>query len=94
VEGNSRRREVLGEDMGRKAGLLLIEIHRYEIEANRCPPLEHEQEIEQAIAVFPTRDAHHDLVAILDQPILGDGLADETKQAGLQLLGGLIEFGQ
>ena len=72
--------------MFRKARLLLVEVDRHDLEANRCDLLQVEQHVEQGVAVLATGQADHDLVAVLDHVVVGDGFAGKTAQAFLQLV--------
>jgi hypothetical protein len=51
----------------------------------RC--LQLEQDVEQAVAVLAARQAHHDLVAVLDHVEVDDGLAHLAAQALFELVG-------
>jgi len=65
--------------------LFLVEIDGDEVEANRRALAQDEQQIEQRVAVLAAREAHHDLVAVLDHVEIGDRLAGEAQQALAQL---------
>jgi len=45
-----------------------------------------QQNVEHGVAVLAAGQADHDLVAILDHVVVGDGFAGETTQAFLQFV--------
>ncbi|MCY1173385.1 hypothetical protein D9M73_135410 [compost metagenome] len=75
------RQYVLGE-----ARLLLVHVHRDDLELDRRHFLQVQQNIEHGVAVLAAGQADHDLVAILDHVVVGDGFAGETTQAFLQFV--------
>ncbi|MNH20384.1 hypothetical protein D3C79_801500 [compost metagenome] len=75
------RQHMLGE-----ARLLLVHVHRDDLELDRCHLLQVQQNVEHGVAVLAARQADHDLVAILDHVEVGDGFAGETTQAFLQFV--------
>ncbi len=87
VKGHAARRQIPRQYVCRKAWLLLIEIDGDEIKGKRRPALEREQDVEQAVAVLAPRQTHHHSIAGLDQGEVGDGLAHQTPQALLELVG-------
>ena len=72
--------------MRREAGLLLVEIDGDELEAHRRLALQAQQHVEQRVGVLAAGQADHDDVAVVDHPVVADGLADEAAQLGLELL--------
>jgi hypothetical protein len=50
-------REIVGQDVCRKAGMLLIQIERDDIELDRCMRTQTQQNIEQCVAVFAAGEA-------------------------------------
>jgi aromatic ring-opening dioxygenase catalytic subunit (LigB family) len=71
--------------------LLLVEVHRHQLEAHRRLLLKLQQDVEHGVAVLAAGQAHHHLVAVLDHPVVGDGLADLAAQA-LGQLGALVRL--
>lgn len=80
------RLQVLRQDMLGKTGLLLVHVHRDDLEADRRDLLQVEQDVEHGVAVLAAGQADHDLVAILDHVEVGDGLAGQAAQALLQFV--------
>lgn len=72
--------------MLREARLLLVHVHRDDLELDRCHLLQVQQNVEHGVAVLAARQADHDLVAILDHVEVGNGFASETTQAFLQFV--------
>jgi len=72
--------------VGRKPGLLLVEVHRDDVEADRRVAPQVDQDIEQRVAVLAARQAHHHPVAIFDHAVIGDRPAGEPAQALGQLV--------
>jgi len=68
--------EVGWKDVGRKAGLFLVEVDGQQFKVNRCVALQAHQDIEQPVAVLSSRNAHHDFVAFLDHAEIVDGIAN------------------
>ncbi|MDF9894892.1 UNVERIFIED_ORG: hypothetical protein OKW25_004039 [Pseudomonas vranovensis] len=75
------RQHVLGE-----ARLLLVHVHRDDVELDRRHFLQVQQNIEHGVAVFAAGQADHDLVTVFDHVEVGDGFASETTQAFLQFV--------
>ncbi|MNZ79357.1 hypothetical protein D3C78_979580 [compost metagenome] len=75
------RQYVLGE-----ARLLLVHVHRDDLELDRRHFLQVQQNIEHGVAVFAAGQADHDLVTVFDHVEVGDGFAGETTQAFLQFV--------
>ena len=69
-----------------EAGLLLVHIHRYDLELDRRDLLQVQQHVEHGVAVLAARQADHDLVAVLDHVEVGNGFAGLTTQALLQFV--------
>ena len=98
VKGHAHAAQVLGQHMGRKARLLLVEVDGHQLKAHRRALLQLEQDVEHGIAVLATRDADHDLVALADHLVVDDGPADLAAQAFFELvvfaLDALVVFGR
>src|SRR5439155_1920844 len=71
--------------------LLLVEVDRDHLAANRCAVLEREQDVEERVAVYAAGQADHDTVTGLDQREVADGFADFPAQAFSELVG--LELG-
>ena len=80
-ERHADRAQVVGQHVFRETGLLLVEVHRHQLEAHRRLLLQLQQQVEQGVAVLAARQADHDLVAVFDHAVVGDGLADLPAQA-------------
>ena len=78
--------EVLGQDVRREAGLLLVEVHRDQAELDRRALLQRHQQREQRVRVLAAGDADEDGVAVLDHVVVGDRPTDVAEQAFLQAL--------
>ncbi len=63
-----------------EAGLLLVQVDRHQLEVDRRLLLQLQQDVQHRIAVLAAGQAHHDPVAFLDHPVIGDGLADLPAQ--------------
>ena len=61
--------------------LLLIEIDRNDVKVNRRVRFQVQQNIQQRIAVFAARQAHHHLVAIVNHVEIGYRLPGQPAQA-------------
>ena len=79
-------RQVFGQHIGRKTGLLLVEVDRNQLKADGRTLLHHEQDVEHGVAVFATGHADHDLVAFFDHVVVDDGLAHLAAQALFELV--------
>ncbi len=88
VEGHIDAAQVVGQHLGRKARLLLVEIDRDDVEIDRRVFAQEEQDVEQGEGILAAGKADHDLVAGLDHVEVGNGLADLAAQA----LGELVRF--
>ncbi|MNM84990.1 hypothetical protein D3C81_970950 [compost metagenome] len=75
------RQHVLGE-----AGLLLVHVHRDDLELDRRHLLQIQQDVQHGVAVLAAGQADHDLVAVLDHVEVGDGFAGLAAQAFLQFV--------
>ena len=85
--------QVLGQDVSRKAGLLLVQVDGHDFKVDRRALLHFEQDVQQSVAVFPTRDADHHAVALFNHVEVHDGLADLAAQALFKLVGFTLDFG-
>ena len=91
AERHAARLEKAREHVGGKARLLLVEVHRDDLERERRAPLERQQDVEQAIAVLAAGHADHHAVVRRDQVVRADRLADQPAQALPELVG--LELG-
>src|SRR6267143_1122030 len=80
--------EILGQHVGGKARLLLVHVHRQEIEPDRRFFFEGNQNVEKRMTILAPREADHDPVARLDHVEVADRLAHLPAQA----LGKLVVF--
>ncbi|MNN01899.1 hypothetical protein D3C81_1145330 [compost metagenome] len=78
--------EISRQHVLRKTGLLLVHVHRDDLELDRRHFLQVQQNIEHGVAVFAAGQADHDLVTVFDHVEVGDGFAGETTQAFLQFV--------
>ena len=85
MEHHSQVGQVLRENLGGKARLFLVEIHRQKFEANGRAMLQAQQDIEQRVGILPPRQTHHDAITVRDHAEVADGLANQTAQLRLQL---------
>ena len=69
--------------MGGKAWLFLIQVDGDEVEMNRRAAAQRQQNLQQAITVFSSRETDHDLVALLDHVVVGDGLSYKAAETRL-----------
>jgi hypothetical protein len=69
-----------------EAGLLLVHVHRDDLEPDRRHLLQIQQHVEHGVAVLAAGQADHHLVAILDHVEVGDGLAGQAANALLQFV--------
>jgi len=63
--GHTDRIKIFWQHLGGKARLLLVEIHRQNVEVNRGAALEVAQNIEQRVGVFAAGDADHDAITLI-----------------------------
>ena len=89
---DSQISQIARQDFGRKARLLLVEIHGDQPESNGRPLQHGEQHVEQGVRVLAAGDADQNGVAILDHVVVDDGLADATFKKLSQLLQGIRGF--
>src|SRR5690606_18820214 len=80
VDRHAQPAQVVGQHVLREAGLLLVQVHRHQLERHRRLALQLQQDVQQGVAVLAAGQAHHDLVASLDHAEVGDGLADLAAQ--------------
>ena len=92
MKRNAQLFQVLGQDVVRKAGLFLVEVDRNQFKVDRGALLHLEQDVEHAVAVFATGDAHHHPVALLDHVEVHDGLPHLAAQALFQLVGFALDL--
>mmetsp|Transcript_18070 Transcript_18070/g.43154 ORF Transcript_18070/g.43154 Transcript_18070/m.43154 type:complete len:400 (-) Transcript_18070:358-1557(-) len=88
VEGHAAALQVGGQHVLREAGLLLVEVHRHQLEPNRRALLQVQQDVQHRVAVLAAGQADHDLVAFFDHVEVGNGLAD----LAVQPLGQLVDL--
>jgi hypothetical protein len=86
AESNAQVFEVPRQDLGGKTRLLLIQIDGGDFEAHRRAALQAQQNVEQGIGILAAGHAHHDVIAVGDHLIVGNGLAHGAAQLRLQLL--------
>ena len=72
--------------------MLLIQIDRNYVEMDRRTLTQFEQHIEQAVAVFATRQADHDFVAILNHIEVANRLPDQSCQTFFELIVFVVLF--
>src|SRR5690554_4769752 len=75
------RKHMLGE-----AGLLLVHVYRYDLEADGRDLLQVQQHVQHGVAVLATGQADHDLVAVLDHVVIGNRFCRQTTQTFLQFV--------
>src|SRR5262245_17738762 len=80
LEWNPQARKIFRENVLGESRLLLVEIHRQEIKADRSTPLQIQQQAEQCIAVLAATQTNHDPVAILDHLEIGDGPPEAAQK--------------
>jgi len=78
--------QIVGQHFFRETALLLIQIHGDNVEMNWRTLTQQQQNVEQAIAVFATRHAHHHFVAVFNHVEIGNGLAHLLGQAFLKFV--------
>ena len=81
VERHTGGGQVLGQDVLRKTGLLLVEVDGDQFEVDGRALLHLDQDVEHAVAVLAARHADHDAVALFDHVVVNDGLAHLAAQA-------------
>ncbi|MCW0448241.1 hypothetical protein NB706_001075 [Xanthomonas sacchari] len=81
MPGHAALAQVGRQHVGGKARLLLVQVHRHQLERYRRLALQLQQDVQQGVAVLAAGQAHHDLVAGADHAEIGDGLADLPAQA-------------
>jgi hypothetical protein len=84
AEGKAERLQMGGQDGGVIAGLLLVEVHGNQLEANRCAALQPVQDIEQGPGILAAGQANHDAIAVLDHRVVGNCLAHLMAQVTLK----------
>ena len=89
--GTPRDSRNRGQHVGGKARLLLVEVHRDDLERERRPPLERQQDVEQAVAVLASGHADHHAIVRRDEVVRADRLADLAAQALPEFV--RLEFG-
>ncbi len=85
---HAQGRQVLRQHVLGKTGLLLVQVHRHQIEGHRRPSLKRQQHVQHGVAVLAAGQAGHHPVALLDHGEIHDRLAGLAAQP----LGDLIEF--
>ena len=78
--------QVSRQDVIREIRLFLVEVDRDDVELDRCALAQGHQDVQQCVTILAAGQADHDLVAILDHVVVGDGFASETTQAFLQFV--------
>jgi hypothetical protein len=95
VKGHVDRAQVVGQHVSRETGLLLVEVHRDDVEGHRRVFAQEKQDVEQGEGILAAGKADHDLVAGADHGEVGDRLADLAAQAlgqFVRLEGGLLSL--
>src|SRR4051812_33674306 len=92
AEGHAARLQILRQHVPGESRLLLVEVHRDELEAHRRLGLQREQHIQQRVAVLAAGEAHHDAVALGDHAEVGDRLAHLAADAFGELSGLVVGF--
>ena len=69
-----------------KARLLLVEVDGDNVEAHRGVEFQAQQDVEEGEGVLSPGQADHDLVALRDHAVVGDGFADQAAQALFQFV--------
>jgi hypothetical protein len=67
-----------------KAGLLLIEVNREQLEPDRRPALKIEQQSQQCVTVLTTTETDHNAVAVFDHVEVGDRASDAAQKVLFQ----------
>ena len=78
--------QVFGQHMLREAGLLLVQVHRHQLEIHRRGVLQIAQNLQHGVGILAAGQAHHHLVAVLDHVEVGDRPAGLAAQLLLQLV--------
>ena len=86
VEGHAHAFQIGRQDLGRKARLLLVQVHRHDLEVDWRAFLQLEQHVQQREAVLAAAHAHHHLVAFLDHVEVDNGLPGQAAQALVELV--------
>ncbi len=86
MEPNAQLGQITRQDIGRKPGLLLVQIDGDQLEADGRAALKAQQDVEQCVRVLAARQAHHDAIAGGDHAEIADRLAHQPAQLRLQLL--------
>ncbi len=86
VKRHTQSGQILGQDVGGKAGLFLIQIHRHQLKPHGRTRLQLEQNVQQAIAVFAPRQADHHLIAFANHGVVHNGLPGQTAQAFFEFM--------
>ena len=80
VKRHTQLRQVIRQHLLGEARLLLIQIHRHDVEPDRCARLQMQQHIEHGVAVLAARQTGHHLVAVVDHVVIGDSLSHHASQ--------------
>src|SRR5437667_318586 len=84
--------EILRKHLRWKPRLLLVHVHRHEIEPDRRFFFEGNQNVEKRMTILASREADHHAVACLDHVEVGDRLAHLPAQALGQLVFFVLDF--
>src|SRR6218665_2307960 len=79
--------QVPGQHMRGKARLLLVQVHRHQVEGDGRAGAQLEQDVQQRVAVLAAGHADHDFVAGFDHVEVVDGLAHCAAQALFEFAG-------
>src|SRR5262245_51259530 len=80
LEWNVEPRQVFRQHLLREPRLLLVEVYRQQVKADRGAPLQVQQQRKQGIAILAAAQTHHDLVAIVDHLEIGDGASGAAQK--------------
>jgi len=86
VEWHADSGQVIRQYLLRESRLLLIQIHRQNVELHRCALAQFQKDIQQRVGILAARQAHHHPVAGFDHVEILDGLARQAAQALFQLV--------
>jgi ribonuclease BN (tRNA processing enzyme) len=78
--------QIVRQDVGREARLLLVEIHRDQAEVDRRALLHRHQHREHGVGILAAGDADEQRIAVFDHVVISDGSADIAFQALFQAL--------
>ena len=83
---HAERAQIVGQHVFGEIGLLLVQVYRHQLETHRRLFLQLQQHVEHRVAVLAAGEADHDLIAVFDHAVVGDGLADLAAQPFAELV--------